>query len=286
MPNGGDFSICTWSGGKATATTIFFDDCWRDSVNAALPILEKHGIKANFAVIAGLLGKRFEGTQCISLAEMESLRNAGHEISSHGMTHRRLVDLGQGEVLRELSESGHMLGAETIAYPYARHNYRIRNAARRHYLAGRVRGDKPNSSTPHDLLCLGAFSSTCSTAREMDGWLEKSAGGWLIEIHHLIGIKKGYSYCTMPSQLDRHLASLRSGDVWIDTMANVAKYILERENSKIEAVSESARTLTVRAVSRLDAQRFNVPLSFEYGGRVYCIKPGCTLEIPKGARQE
>lgn len=283
---GNGIGICKWQGGKPAAATIFFDDCWEGSVNAAVPLLSKYGVKANFAAIAGLLGKKFEGKKCVSSAGLACLRAAGHEISSHTMTHARLDSLSRNEIERELSQSARMLGAETLAYPYCRHEYRVRRVAARHYIAARARRDRINKPVPCDMMRLNSFASVGSTAREMDSWLENADGGWLIETHHLIGMKKNYSYCTMPGQLDRHLAALRSADTWIDTMANVAKYILERENSKIEAVSESARTLTVRAVSRLDAQRFNVPLSFTYAGRVYRITPGRTLEIPKGAQQK
>jgi peptidoglycan/xylan/chitin deacetylase (PgdA/CDA1 family) len=75
--------------GKAVperSVVLTFDDGWK-SVEAAVPLLEKHGFKAAFFIITGAADGRF-GPDYLSWPQVESLaRNPLFAIGSHSVTH-------------------------------------------------------------------------------------------------------------------------------------------------------------------------------------------------------
>lgn len=269
MPAGDGFEICEWKGGKKAALSITLDDCWKESVARVLPILRKNKTPATFSVIGGLLGKEFEGRVCIGKSELAVLRAAGHEIASHGLTHRRLDLLPMPELAQEISGSQQILRAVSFVYPYSIENRRIRRLVKRHYLCARTGLGRINAKRPRDFCRLSSFASMNSSSREMNSWLENLGSGWMIETHHLVGRDRNYKFVTAPKELGMHLGFLRKQDIWLDTIGNVAKYIIERDNSRIKVLEDNLRTITLGIKSRLDPRIFNIPLTVRFGGNLY-----------------
>lgn len=110
---------------------ITFDDGYEDNFEFALPILETHSIAATFFVIAEYAGK----TNCwndkcgyvashMNWTQLKQLTNCGHEIGSHGLSHRLLTGLDaicrNDELQRSKAIISHELKVEveSFAYPY------------------------------------------------------------------------------------------------------------------------------------------------------------------------
>jgi len=107
------------------------------------PILERHGVKATFYVCpAGIK----------DWSPWLELSRGGHEIGSHTMTHVDLLEISGAPPMRasflpfEVVESKKVIedrtGKEcaTFAYPYGKHNARVKSLVKKHYAGARAGG--------------------------------------------------------------------------------------------------------------------------------------------------
>lgn len=130
------------------SVVITFDDGYRNNYLNALPTLKKFGYKATFFIIAGGIGieKPFqhllwdkaagnhfranpESRLPMNVAELQHLKKCGHEIGSHGLSHRSIGNLSLKEGVREVVRSKEIL-AEVIgghvsffSYPFGSRKY-------------------------------------------------------------------------------------------------------------------------------------------------------------------
>lgn len=116
------------SGGRGVGLT--FDDGYVDFLDEAIPVLRRHGATATVYVLAGRLGGEnswdAEGPRkpLMTAEQVRASAEAGMEVGSHGLMHRRLPSLDAGELEEELVASraglSVVLGApvDSLAYPY------------------------------------------------------------------------------------------------------------------------------------------------------------------------
>jgi peptidoglycan/xylan/chitin deacetylase (PgdA/CDA1 family) len=108
---------------------ITFDDGYASVLDAALPVLSRHGFGATVFVITGRLGGHNDwdegtGWPLLSAAGVRELAGAGIEIGSHSASHVRLAGLEPGDLARQVRQSSAdlaaLLGREVagFAYPY------------------------------------------------------------------------------------------------------------------------------------------------------------------------
>jgi len=118
---------------------ISFDDGYASVLDAALPVLTRHGFGATVFVISGRLGGRNdwdEGTDwpLLTAAGVRELASAGIEIGSHSATHVRLPGLGPDDMARQVRQSradlAAIAGCEVagFAYPYGVMDAAVRQA--------------------------------------------------------------------------------------------------------------------------------------------------------------
>lgn len=107
---------------------LTFDDGYRNNIDLALPILERYGFSATFFVLAdpeaGPLPWHAADPQPLMRPEdWRQLADAGHEVASHGLSHRDLRRLSADDRRRELMESRRRLEESVgnvagYAYPF------------------------------------------------------------------------------------------------------------------------------------------------------------------------
>jgi peptidoglycan/xylan/chitin deacetylase (PgdA/CDA1 family) len=101
---------------------ITFDDGYASVLDAALPVLARHGFSATVFVVSRLLGGTNEWDEgpawpLLDSAGISELAAADMEIGSHGATHVRLAGLPAARLAAEVGDSMADLAALTGAWP-------------------------------------------------------------------------------------------------------------------------------------------------------------------------
>jgi peptidoglycan/xylan/chitin deacetylase (PgdA/CDA1 family) len=69
----------TWPDGKKVAVSLTFDDARNSQVDAGIPLLDRHGVKATFYLTASAIERRLDGWKRAAAA--------GHEMANHSLNH-------------------------------------------------------------------------------------------------------------------------------------------------------------------------------------------------------
>lgn len=123
---------------------LTFDDAYTDLTDAVMPILAERGIPAVVFAVAGQLGgenvwDRAKGARALPLLDEDGLKQlvtAGHEVGSHGATHRALSRVPREELPEELTGSADRLEAaglprpRALAYPHGDRSSEVTRRAR------------------------------------------------------------------------------------------------------------------------------------------------------------
>jgi peptidoglycan/xylan/chitin deacetylase (PgdA/CDA1 family) len=81
---------------------ITFDDGHRSIFDYAFPLLQKSALKATFFVVTAFVDSN---DQCVSWDQLRELVSAGHQVQSHGWSHRLLTRCSRRELEIELIKS-------------------------------------------------------------------------------------------------------------------------------------------------------------------------------------
>ena len=84
------------------AAAVTFDDGKTTDYEFALPILQKHGIRATFFVTAGLIGHQ---PGFMTWGQVKELASLGHLVESHGWSHSLLNQIDETMIYEELDWS-------------------------------------------------------------------------------------------------------------------------------------------------------------------------------------
>jgi peptidoglycan/xylan/chitin deacetylase (PgdA/CDA1 family) len=112
----------------AKSIAITFDDGYRNFYTHAFQILRECGFSATLFLPTSRIGNkpiRFEGDEYLSWGEVRNLQSHGIRIGSHTISHRRLTNLREPEVDRELGDSKRTIEdnigvrVTSFSYPYA-----------------------------------------------------------------------------------------------------------------------------------------------------------------------
>lgn len=116
----------------AKPIVITFDDGYEDNYLTALPIMEKHGMKATVFVITDSVGQ----APYMDWDQIRAMRSRGTEMGSHTLAHRVLTDLPPAERLRDARASKEALEWQLntrirfLAYPFGKFDPATADAAR------------------------------------------------------------------------------------------------------------------------------------------------------------
>lgn len=128
---------------------LTFDDGYRDNCETALPLLAEYGFTGLFFLlppfvdagapllwpeVADRVRDHPEVMRSLTWAQVERMAAAGCEFGSHGLRHRHLPELGDGELREELWESRRAIAdrlgrCDVLAYPFGEWSARVAEAA-------------------------------------------------------------------------------------------------------------------------------------------------------------
>lgn len=107
---------------KSIALT--FDDGYLDAYTAALPVLQKYGMKATFYIVNSFVGQ----PPYMNWDQLAAMRDAGMEIGAHSLDHLDMTTLDVNEARRQAEQSKLELEAKlgvqvsSFCYPAGRYN--------------------------------------------------------------------------------------------------------------------------------------------------------------------
>jgi hypothetical protein len=207
--------------------SLNFDDCLANQRQAA-SLLEARGMRGTFFINSARLGMSGR----LTLTQVRALRDAGHEIGGHTLTHPHLTSLSADEQRREIcNDRVALLNAgfrvTSFAYPFGDKDSVTRqividcnyNSARE---SGGLRSPGGSSNNPYgepvppaDAYAIRTHGSVQSTTSldTLKAWVlnaENSGGGWIpIVFHHIC------SPCDPPQQYSISPANLTAFLDWL-----------------------------------------------------------------------
>ncbi|MEP0859985.1 MAG: polysaccharide deacetylase family protein [Ignavibacterium sp.] len=231
----------------------------------------------------------------------QTLASEGHEIGSHTLNHLYLTNLPVGDtstqnsIIYEMYQSKKIIEQRisnqkclTLAYPFADHNSTVDSIAKMFYESGRAVGIDANSFqlTENGFYSLKSYPVHFSLPRntlddDLDelysfmNWTEASINNnsWAIMMVHDVvpfselgdlvaqGIYEPISnewfteYCNwLKSKAD-------SEKVWVAPIAEVTKYIKQRQSASIQVISVTDSVILFSLSDNLDNEIFNLPLT-------------------------
>ena len=125
------------------AIVLTFDDGYRDFMENAVPVLNKHDFSATVFVVGKLIAdvsrwrKARLRTALLDWKEIRTIIDMGHEIGSHGLYHRDLTRLPKEELKEEVFDSkrkieeGASIIVESFSYPFCKNNRKVQNTVRK-----------------------------------------------------------------------------------------------------------------------------------------------------------
>ncbi len=227
--------IARFPGDRAAAVSLTFDDGLPDHLSIVVPALEKHGMHGTFFLVTGTIPNTAEDVAKpnahaygkIPWTVWKELAEKGQEIGNHSMTHKQLTKLSDEDLAKEI-DGGYQKIEEkighpplTFCFPGNGHDERVDRYVARQHIAGRTR--------------LVGYGGKEFTLEKANGMVEQAIAkrDWMVVMIH--GIKEGYDAFGDPSVFEKHLDFLaaQSDRVVVDTFANIAQYVAERDNAKL-----------------------------------------------------
>jgi peptidoglycan/xylan/chitin deacetylase (PgdA/CDA1 family) len=134
------------------AIILNFDDDWKGQLTYAVPILEKYGFKASFFVTTGCLTyqnssfcNNLGGDSAMTWEDIRFLSELGHDIQSHGVSHKDVTALSASDLEYEVGQSKqslleHGFNSTVFGTPYAAGsgNSTVVNTISKYYEMGRM----------------------------------------------------------------------------------------------------------------------------------------------------
>lgn len=287
-----EWRILNWPQGKRAAASITFDDGTLDQYEVALPLMEKYGVRSTYFIITGPRGHGIwkDGSHSRRLFGWDAaveIAAQGHEIGSHGVSHRDLRNLLWNEkfqeierelqwshiqirrhIPKELLPAGEAL---SFSWPYWRTTPQLEQRAEKYYVAARSGRGRLPLSLPLNPFAISSVRVMADDS--IEDWQHKldavrTSQGWVLFSLHGIdnGRRDKAEIGWQPVSAEKFSALLQmvtADDIWTAPFGEVYRYSIERNAAqlKIEAVLPDG--IVLRLEDGLNDEVFNQPLTIE-----------------------
>lgn len=209
--------------------TLVFDDGYEAVYNSVVPLLRRYRTPAVFAL--PLNSKKLEATEQHKIKpwqEWQHLRDEGHELAAHSVTHTNLTKLSDEELRVELKNPSITLQTTTLIYPGGAFDDRVAHSAASYYIAARTTQRGFETLPPQNSLQLKTFNFTRNNFTVLKAnvfalWA-CITNSWLIETYHMINENDREMIHTVRThKFAKHLQFINKLPVKIQTIQDVMR---------------------------------------------------------------
>lgn len=263
------YQIGTWQGFRSAAISYTFDDNCPNQLAIAVPMFDRFGYRLTMFTVTGQ-----DWAWKADWSGLQKAASEGHEIASHTVTHPNFSTLSDSLQKIELKFSQDTINAHisgqrciTIAYPYCATGNSAMVAD--YYVAARGCSGQIVAGTPADFMNISSFvcgnqGLNTAVAMEAEASRAVSTNGWCVYLMHGINGTEPGAYS--PISQDTILATLEymsanPGKFWVAPFGTVARYIKERNSTRVSEISADDDSIVVRVTDPLDSSYFDVPVT-------------------------
>lgn len=204
--------------------SLSFDDIPASAWTEAGPILAEHGVKATYYVCGGLADGVNMDRQQFSVAHLQALHAAGHEVGCHTFGHTSALRMDADALRLSLEANaawvadrldGHRM--TTFAWPFGDATVSAKAAIRRRFDLGRGVRDGINAGREDRALIKSiGLESRRLPGYDLEALMAETAAskGWLTAYGHDVSDRPTDYGCT-PGDLDRVLRSARAAGLLV-----------------------------------------------------------------------
>lgn len=301
------FKITDWYENKEGAVSISFDDASITQYTEGIPVLDKYGIKATFALVTdwtkddpSLSAETGNfSIQKFGWKQAKELIENGHEIASHNQSHIKLDTVPEDRIVEMMKESKLEIEKNT-GYPVYTFVFPYSSAKQFHfpltkkagYLFGRTGNEQFNHTDNLDfskLTTIAIFNENDPTPQEFYENIIINRGKWLIlNYHHIfpsdskeMGLLNYHNvintYSVTPDMFERQMRLTRNSEFWIAPISVIGRYIMQKNNSQLD-ITDHADKILLKVSCNLDKSVFNIPMTIEYTTHYKIIKISNSLQ--------
>lgn len=234
--------IARYKDNKTCAISYTFDDGLAEHYTLAAPQLEKRGFRGTFWIVGSKINqsnRQRKDTTHMTWPQLKKMAKKGHEISNHGWAHKSHTPKHTPAEIREdiqkndsaiLANVGIM--PRTYCYPGNRKDPEGMKIAEE----GRV-GTRTHQRS------IGSKANP----QYLDKWLNAllASGEWGVGMTH--GLNYGYDAFNDLQSFWDHLDKVEAmkDQVWVGTFREVAAYIKERDNTRLDIAQVKKRKIEI-----------------------------------------
>jgi peptidoglycan/xylan/chitin deacetylase (PgdA/CDA1 family) len=164
--------------------TFIDDDGSQDFITYLKPVFDKHNVKVNLAINAGVaIGEiKTNVSNPMNIEQLKELQNEGHEITSHTYSHRlgaddQSIEDNENELSKPIdifNKNG--IKCDTLVYPSQldRKNYELFDLAKKYYKLACNSGIYNSNEYPLNSFCLERVEWTPRTLDTLKGYIDNA----------------------------------------------------------------------------------------------------------------
>ena len=204
--------------------SLTFDDGRLSAFNNGASILNKYGYEGTFYLNPSVI----DTADFMSSAQVQDLRDNGHQIASHGYKHLNFTTLDRSVIDYQLSYAAqyfnHVHGLQTVDFsaPFGGNDDQLAYYAHKYYSS--LRGTDPGVNTRQNynqynirVLYMGR---SVTQARLKDEIADaKASNGWLVLVYHRIEPVGTAETVITPTQLQQQLDVIKQSGITVEPVS-------------------------------------------------------------------
>lgn len=218
--------------GYSAVMTLTFDDGHKTVLTKALPLLSAYSVTATAYIVPAWTS--LDPDAYMTWNDVASLRDAGWDIGSHGMTHARLTEVDPFDLHYEIGQSqaefqNRGFPAKTFSLPNESYNAAVLDVVRQYYESCKTdRGINPGINETDPFMIRSQTSHSWLPFTHYRAHIDSvlGTGGWYVLNNHILKEDcTGTSWCVSEARIAEVMDYARANRVKI---ANIREVMANR----------------------------------------------------------